>query len=117
MKYQGFSPLMLFSVVVVMSMIFSVLVYSQEKAGMEKTLTTLEVTGGTETKIIVKNIGNNVARNLQSFPPADFKPSTIAPGEEAVGTFSTPMKEFTLITIKSDEGSEVMHRFTGGLRG
>jgi hypothetical protein len=117
MNNQGFSPVMLFALGVVMSVIFSVIVSSQEKAEKDKTLTTLEVTGTTETKIIVKNIGSNVASNLQSFPPAEFEPATIAPGEEAVGTVGSAMKKYTLITIKSEEGSEVMHRFTGGLRG
>lgn len=117
MDNRAFTSILLFALVVAMSIIFSVIVYSQEKAEKDKTLTPLEVTGVSETRVIVKNIGKNIATDLTSFPPAEFEPKNIAPGEETVGTFSNPLKEYTLITIRSAEGSEVMHRYTGGLRG
>jgi hypothetical protein len=117
MDNRAFASMLLFLLVVASSIIFSVIAYSQERAEKDKTLTTLEVVEVTETKIIVKNIGKNVASNLTSFPPAEFEPKTIAPGEEAIGTFGSPLKDYTLVTIRSAEGSEVMHRYMGGLRG
>jgi hypothetical protein len=117
MDNRAFTSMFLFLLVVASSVMFSVIAYSQDKAKKDKTLTVLEVTGGTETTIIVKNIGKNVASNLSSFPPAVFEPRTIAPDEETVGTFSSPLKDFTLITVRSAEGSEVRYRYRGGLRG
>lgn len=117
MDNRGYSSMLLFFMVVASSIVFSVFVYSQEKAEKNKTLTDLEVIRVTEDTIVVKNIGKNVASGLTSFPPADFEPSTIAPDEEAVGRFGSPIKEFTLITIRSSEGSEVRYRYRGGLRG
>jgi hypothetical protein len=117
MDNRAYPSMLLFLMVVASSIVFSVIVYSQEKAEKDKTLTDLEVIKATESLIVVKNIGKNVATNLTSFPPADFEPTAIAPGEEAVGKFGSPIKDFTLITIRSSEGSEVRYRYRGGLRG
>ncbi len=117
MDNKAYTSMLLFLMVVTSSIVFSVIVYSQDKAEKDKTLTDLEVIRATETTIVVKNIGKNVASNLSSFPPAEFKPGTIAPDEEAIGTFGSPIKDFTLITVRSAEGSEVRYRYRGGLRG
>lgn len=117
MDNRAFTSMLLFLLVVASSIVFSVIVYSQEKAEKDKTLTDLEVVGATETTIVVRNIGKNVATNLSSFPPAVFEPKIIAPNEEAIGTFTSPLKDFTLITIRSAEGSEVRYRYRGGLGG
>lgn len=117
MDNKAFTSMLVFLMVVASSIVFSVIVYSQEKAEKDKTLTDLEVTRVTESMIAVKNIGKNVATNLTSFPPAEFEPKTIAPGEEAVGSFGSPIKDFTFITVRSAEGSEVRYRYRGGLGG
>lgn len=87
----------------------SVVMYSVKQKIVEETTTQLEIVKSTKEMIVVKNAGNATASNLFSDPKAVFDPATINPGEEAVGKFVQPLYGYTVITVKSEEGSKVLY--------
>jgi hypothetical protein len=110
MKNSMRSALVLMAVVIV-TIAASTITYFYQSYMKEQRSTTFEVVEITPNYIVLKNNGTNVATNLRANRPMVFDPPTVAPGETTKGKFKRKLYGYTVIIIRSDEGTKFEYAY------
>jgi hypothetical protein len=108
---NGMRSTLILIFVVVITIAASSITYFYQSYIKEQKSTTFELVELTSRHIVLKNNGTNPATNLRSNPPAVFDPPSVAPGETTTGKFQKRLYGYSVIIIRSDEGTKVEYTF------